>query len=65
MKIYNCPFCNSEAFIKRRMDDHRYNELPWYAETFCYFYIECGNCQVRTKKHFSAKEAIDLWNRRD
>ena len=49
-----CPFCGREATSIEKYD---YSSYPWH-------WIECTNCDARTNKFLTEKEAIEAWNKR-
>lgn len=53
MELKNCPFCGGEALKKRVLDGN-----------WCWYYIECPNCLVKTANYPALKIAKNVWNRR-
>lgn len=55
-KLKPCPFCGGEAI----MQQHRVQGDDRFTE----FWIFCDDCLGQTRPYFSAKRAIEAWNRR-
>ena len=55
-ELKRCPFCGGEAI----MQHHRVQGDDRFVETW----IFCNDCLGQTRPYFSAKRAIEAWNRR-
>lgn len=51
-----CPFCGNKFIILRISKETPNNKIKYYTQ--------CRNCKAKSRKTFSKKKAIELWNTR-
>lgn len=54
--LKHCPFCGSDAKVRRRY------QRQYIYKTF--YYVQCTNCRTMTTDFKESSEAVGYWNKR-